>query len=186
VLFRSMWFDQTGLPWVMPSPNMPTLDTAIVYPGTCLLEGTNVSAGRGTTRPFEIIGAPWIDARELKSVLDIYKLPGAIFRECYFTPGYDRYKDECCSGIQIHVIDRNIYRPVLTGLAIITALRSLYPNDFTFLQPNDDGRCHFDLLAGSSALREQIEAGVSTKDILGACESGIFVFRDKVQDIHLY
>ena len=183
---RDMWFDRTGLPWVMPSPNMPTLDTAIVYPGTCLFEGTNVSAGRGTTRPFEIIGAPWIDARELRFALKSCDLPGAAFRECHFTPGFGRYKDECCSGLQIHVIDREIYHPVLTGLMLIHTLRSFYPDQFAFTPPNADGRRHFNLLVGSSIIREQIENGELAPNISDICTKDLARFSNLSQGSKLY
>ena len=105
---RAMWFDQTGLPWVMPSPNMPTLETATVYPGMCLFEGTNISEGRGTTRPFEIFGAPFINAEKLCTELNSLKLPGVFFRENYFQPTFQKFAGQLCGGAQIHVIDRNV------------------------------------------------------------------------------
>src|SRR5437879_9081771 len=107
---RAMWFDQTGLPWIMPSPNMPTLETATVYPGMCLLEGTNISEGRGTSRPFEILGAPFIDAEVLCRELDGLKLPGGFFRENYFQPTFNKFAGELCGGAQILLLDRNAYR----------------------------------------------------------------------------
>ena len=111
-----MWFDQTGLPWVMPSPNMPTLDTATVYPGMCLLEGTNVSEGRGTNRPFEIFGAPWIDAEKFCRELNALKLPGTHFREMFFQPTFQKFAGQLCGGAQLHVTDRNSFRSFETGL----------------------------------------------------------------------
>jgi uncharacterized protein YbbC (DUF1343 family) len=109
---RAMWFDQTGLPWVMPSPNMPTLDTATVYPGMCLFEGTNISEGRGTTRPFEIFGAPFIDAEKLCTELNNQKLPGVFFRANYFQPTFQKFAGQLCGGAQIHVIDRECFPAV--------------------------------------------------------------------------
>jgi uncharacterized protein YbbC (DUF1343 family) len=132
---RQMWFDQTGLQWVMPSPNMPTLDTATVYPGMCLLEGTNISEGRGTTRPFEIFGAPFIQAEALCRELNALRLAGVAFRENYFQPTFHKFAGELCSGAQLHVIDRSAFRPFQTGVEIIRVLRKLYPEQFAWKQP---------------------------------------------------
>jgi uncharacterized protein YbbC (DUF1343 family) len=132
---RQMWLDQTGLPWVMPSPNMPTLDTAVVYPGMCLLEGTNISEGRGTTRPFEIFGAPFIEAERLSGELNASKLPGVFFRENYFQPTFQKFAGELCNGAQLHVTDRNVFQPFQTGVEIIRMLRKLYPEQFAWKQP---------------------------------------------------
>jgi len=132
---RQMWFDQTGLPWVMPSPNMATLHTATVYSGLCLLEGTNISEGRGTTRPFEIFGAPFIDAERLCNELNKLKLPGAFFRENYFQPTFHKFDGELCGGAQIHVTDRDEFRPFLTGVEIINHIRKMYPEQFQWKQP---------------------------------------------------
>ena len=132
---RKMWFDQTGLPWVMPSPNMPTLDTALVYPGLCLLEGTNISEGRGTTRPFEIFGAPFIHAEKFCAELKALKLPGVFFRENYFQPTFHKFAGELCGGAQIHVTDREAFQPFQTGLEIIRMIRKLYPDQFGWKQP---------------------------------------------------
>ena len=132
---RDMWFDQTGLPWVMPSPNIPTLDTATVYPGMCLLEGTNISEGRGTTRPFEIFGAPFIDPERLCSELNSLKLPGVFFRENYFQPTFHKFSGELCGGAQIHVTDRGAFLPFQTAIEIIRSIRKLYPNQFSWKQP---------------------------------------------------
>jgi uncharacterized protein YbbC (DUF1343 family) len=132
---RAMWFDQTGLPWVMPSPNMPTLDTATVYPGMCLLEGTNISEGRGTTRPFEIFGAPFIDAAKIYRELNGLRLPGVFFRENYFQPTFNKFAGQLCAGAQIHVLERNVYRAFQTGVEIIRCIRRLYPENFAWKQP---------------------------------------------------
>lgn len=131
---REMWFDQTGLRWVMPSPNLPTLDTATVYPGMCLLEGTNVSEGRGTTRPFELFGAPWID-ENLAGELNEQKLPGIFFREAYFQPTFNKFAGELCRGAQLHVLDRNSFQPFATGIQIIRTIGRLYPNFFRWKEP---------------------------------------------------
>jgi uncharacterized protein YbbC (DUF1343 family) len=132
---RQMWFDETGLQWVMPSPNMPTLDTATVYPGMCLLEGTNISEGRGTTRPFEIFGAPFIDPEKLSSELNALNLPGVFFRENYFQPTFHKFAGELCGGAQLHVIDRETFQPFLTGVQIIKRIRKIYGKEFQWRQP---------------------------------------------------
>lgn len=132
---REMWFDETGLPWVLPSPNMPTPETATVYPGMCLLEGTNISEGRGTTRPFEIFGAPFINAAELGRELNGRALPGVYFRECYFQPTFHKFAGELCGGAQLHVLDRNAFQPFATGCAIIRVIRELSGERFVWKQP---------------------------------------------------
>ena len=132
---RAMWFDQTGLPWVMPSPNMPTLDTATVYPGMCLLEGTNISEARGTTHPFEIFGAPFIDGETLCRELNGLELPGVFFRENYFQPTFHNFAGQLCGGAQLHVLDRDAFRPFQTGVEIIRAIRKLYAESFAWKQP---------------------------------------------------
>ncbi len=132
---RAMWFDDTKLPWVMPSPNMPTLATATVYPGMCLLEGTNISEGRGTTRPFEFFGAPWIDAETFIAQLNRAGLPGVYFREAYFQPTFQKFAGELCAGAQVHVINREQFRAWETAVEIIRRLRRRYPNEFRWKQP---------------------------------------------------
>ncbi len=124
---REMWYDETGLPWNLPSPNMPTLDTATVYPGMCLLEGTNLSEGRGTTRPFEFFGAPWIRNDELVSKLNRVGLSGCHFRAVSFEPTFQKFRGEVCHGAQLHVIDRNSFRPVETAIQILREIRAAYP-----------------------------------------------------------
>jgi len=132
---RTMWFDETGLPWVMPSPNMPTLDTATVYPGMCLLEGTNLSEGRGTTRPFEIFGAPFIEAETFVRELNYVGLPGVRFRENYFQPSFQKFAGEICGGAQLHVTDRNSFAPYPTGIEIIRTVRRMYGDFFQWKNP---------------------------------------------------
>ena len=131
---REMWFDETGLPWVMPSPNMPTLDTAIVYPGLCLLEGTNISEGRGTTRPFESFGAPFIDAEALARELNHLDLAGVYFRETYFQPSFQKFAGEVCGGAQLHVTDREKFQPFKTGIEIIKRVRKMCGEHFEWKQ----------------------------------------------------
>jgi uncharacterized protein YbbC (DUF1343 family) len=132
---RSMWFDKTGLPWVLPSPNMPTLDTATVYGGMCLLEGTNISEGRGTTRPFELFGAPWIRGQEFAADLNGLDLPGVYFREAYFQPAFHKYAGKICAGAQLHVLDRDSFLPYQTGVEIIRQTRARYAANFLWKPP---------------------------------------------------
>lgn len=132
---RAMWFDETGLPWVMPSPNMPTLNTATVYPGMCLLEGTNISEGRGTTRPFELFGAPFIDAEVLTRELNQLALPGVHLRENWFQPTFHKFAGEICGGAQLHVTDRERFMPYRTALEIIRTIRRLYHDSFLWKAP---------------------------------------------------
>jgi len=132
---RHHYHEETGLPWVMPSPNMPTPETAVVYPGMCLLEGTNISEGRGTTRPFELFGAPWIDGSRLSAVLNGLGLPGVHFRDAAFEPGFQKHAGHICRGAQLHVTNRAAFRPVLTGLEIIRTTRDMHPGDFAWKQP---------------------------------------------------
>lgn len=132
---REMWADQTGLPWIMPSPNMPTLDTATVYPGMCLLEGTNISEGRGTTRPFEMFGAPFIDAETLTRELNRLQLPGVHFRENWFQPTFQKFAGEICGGAQLHLTDRDCFAPFRTGLEIIRTIRRMSSDSFKWKEP---------------------------------------------------
>ncbi len=158
---RSMWFDQTRLPWVMPSPNMPTLDTTLVYPGMCLLEGTNLSEGRGTTRPFEIFGAPFIHSETLLDVLKEFKLPGVVFRPLSFQPAFQKHAGLICNGAQLHVTDRKKFRPFKTGVAILNAVHHTYPRDFMWKQPPyeyEEVKLPIDILSGTDRLRKDIES----------------------------
>lgn len=132
---RAMWFDQTGLPWVLPSPNMPTLETATVYAGMCLLEATNISEGRGTSRPFELFGAPWIRGEEFATRLNALALPGVYFREAYFQPTFHKYAGEICAGAQVHVIDRERFLPFRTGVEIIRYTQASYATRFAWKPP---------------------------------------------------
>ncbi len=157
---RKSYQDETGLPWAMPSPNMPTVDTAVVYPGQCLLEGTNLSEGRGTTRPFEVFGAPWIDAHALTERLDRFKLPGARFRPYQFQPTFQKHAGEVCQGAFIHVLDRQSFKPVLTTVAILQAVHELYPSQSRWNDPPyeyETVKRPIDILAGNDWLRPAIE-----------------------------
>ncbi len=156
---RSMWHDQTGLTWVGPSPNMPRLETATVYPGMCLVEGTKLSEGRGTTLPFELFGTPWIDAQQLADALNQKQLPGVYFRPHYFRPAFQKFAGELCGGAQIHVVDRERFKPTLTGVAVIAAIAKMYPGEFEWrTEPYEfvSDRPAIDLLYGSPDFRERL------------------------------
>ncbi|MGB8959510.1 MAG: DUF1343 domain-containing protein, partial [Candidatus Aminicenantales bacterium] len=167
---RTMWFDGTGLPWVIPSPNMPTLDTATVYPGLVALEGTNMSEGRGTTRPFELFGAPWIDGNELAAKLSALALPGVRFREAWFMPSFSKFQGELCGGCQVHVTDRAAFRSVAAILHIITTVRGMYPDKFAFHAE------YFDKVMGTASVRKALEAGTDVATILANIQPGLDAF----------
>lgn len=165
---REMYWDDTGLPWVMPSPNIPTLDSAIAFPGTVHLEGTNASEGRGTTRPFEIVGAPWVRPEPFCASLNARGLPGVYFRPLVFEPTFQKHARTACGGCQIHVLDRQAFRPVLTGIAVLEAIRAADPTAFRWKRPPYEYEVDkepIDIIAGSPSLRESIDAGVRAEDI---------------------
>ncbi len=177
---RKMWYDQTGLPWVSPSPNMPTLTTATVYPGQVFLEGTNVSEGRGTTKPFELFGAPWIDGYELTKRLNSLHLPGAAFREAWFTPTFSKYQSKLCGGAQIHVVERDRYQPLATTLYIIKTIRDLYPDQFKFHEE------YFDKIMGTSTIRKGLERDLSIRQIINSYRQQLRGFREMRKTYLLY
>jgi uncharacterized protein YbbC (DUF1343 family) len=162
---REMWFNETNLPWIPPSPNIPTPDTALAYTGTCLLEGTNVSEGRGTATPFLSIGAPWTDSHILSSELNSYSLSGIKSMPIHFIPSVSKYSNQTCSGVYLQISDRTSFQPVLTGVKIIEIIHRLWPNEFRFRDPGQDGRYFFDLLIGTDQVRIDIENGLSAEDI---------------------
>jgi len=168
---RSAGFRATGLPWVFPSPNMPTPETALVYPGMCLLEGTNLSEGRGTTRPFELFGAPWLDAHRLAAGLGREGLPGVAFRPASFVPTWDKHAGARCHGVELVVTDPARFRPFRTGLAAVVHARAQDPARFAWrTEPYEfvSGVLAFDLLCGSSREREAILAGATVSDMARA------------------
>jgi uncharacterized protein YbbC (DUF1343 family) len=164
---REHYFDETGLPWVMPSPNMPHLDTALVYPGMCLVEGTELSEGRGTTRPFELVGAPFVsyaEAHQLAAMLHKEDLPGVRFRPIIFTPTFQKHAGRRCGGVHLHVVDRRTFRPYLTGVAVLRAFKQLFPKHFRWRVREYEfvkDKPAVDLLAGGPDIREGIDAGWS-------------------------
>ena len=166
---REMWYDATGLPWTPPSPNIKTLSTAAVYPGTCLFEGTNVSEGRGTFKPFEYVGAPWIDGKNISQQMNALNLPGVRFHPIVFIPHADsfaspapKYRNQLCSGVFIQVTDRDLFRPVSTSLHMLRIIRSTYPSTFKFIEQT------FDKLIGVRDVRAGIEKGVFVRDFQSA------------------
>jgi uncharacterized protein YbbC (DUF1343 family) len=165
---RSCYYDETGLPWVMPSPNIPTLDSATVYPGMVMFEGTNVSEGRGTTRPFELVGAPWVDPEPFAAALNAQQLPGVHFRPTMIEPTFHKHARQACGGCQVHVTERETFRPVATAVALIDAFRRADPNQFAWRDPPYEYeyvRQPIDLLYGSPHLREALAAGDTPADI---------------------
>jgi uncharacterized protein YbbC (DUF1343 family) len=165
---REMYWDQTGLPWVIPSPNMPTLETAVVYPGGVLFEGTQLSEGRGTTRPFEFLGAPWIDAEPFAARLNALGIEGAWFRPVVFEPTFHKHAHQSCGGCQVHVTARERFRPVLAGVAAMGEFHRSAPAQFAWRQPPYEyvyDRMPIDILAGSDRLRQAIDADVPARDI---------------------
>jgi uncharacterized protein YbbC (DUF1343 family) len=167
---REMWYDQSNLPWVLPSPNMPTLETATVYPGQVFLEGTNVSEGRGTTKPFELFGAPWIDGYELTRKLNELGLPGVQFREAWFRPTFSKFQGEACRGAQVHVTDRSVFRPLAMTLHIIKTILELYPDKFQFQED------YFDKIMGTDKVRKALLQGESVRGIIRGFEKGLEEF----------
>jgi len=160
---RHVGFRETGLLWAMPSPNMPSPDTALVYPGMCLLEGTNLSEGRGTTRPFETFGAPFADGQEWAVRLNSLALPGAFFRPVQFQPTFQKHADAICGGAFLHVHDAASFEPVLTAVAVMQEALNLFGERFQWKPPPyeyETEKLPFDILAGNSWLREAIEDGV--------------------------
>jgi len=186
---REMYHDATGLPWVLPSPNLPTLDSAVVYPGMVLLEGTNVSEGRGTTRPFEIAGAPWIDAEALAGALNDAGLAGVHFRPAVFEPTFQKHVGQTCGGCQLHVTDRKAFRPVEAAVAFIVAVRRADPARFAWREPPyeyEAEKMPIDILSGSDRLGRQIEADVPAAEIAAGWAEGVEAFRRARGAVLLY
>ena len=165
---RDCWLDETDTPWVLPSPNIPTLDSATAFPGTVHFEGTQVSEGRGTTRPFELIGAPYIDPEKYAQRLNGLNFPGVYFRSCVFRPTFQKHGGVSCGGVQIHVINRSVFEPVSVGVAMVKVAYELYPEEFRWKEPPYEyvyDRNPFDVIAGTSRTREVIESGGSIEDL---------------------
>ena len=176
---RARYQDEAGAPWVMPSPNLPTLDSALAYPGMVLLEGTTLSEGRGTTRPFELAGAPGIDPEALAGALNALDLPGVHFRPAGFEPTFQKHAGRTCGGCQVHVTDRRAFRPVLTATAVIRACRAAAPDACAWREPPyeyEHERMPIDILSGSEALRSSLDAGRAAHDIAADWEPAVAAF----------
>lgn len=170
---RSMWFDETGIPWVLTSANMPTLDTASVYPATVIFEGTNISEGRGTTRPFEFIGAPFINGFDLADELARRRLPGVFFRPCVFIPTFQKHAGLKCGGVQLHVTDRKGFRPFDAGIVLLKTICDMYSSDFKWKEPPYEyvfDKPPIDVILGCDWIRSSIEGGRPAEEILKKAE----------------
>ena len=186
---REQWMDDTDAPWVMPSPNMPTLDTATVFPGTVHLEGTQMSEGRGTTRPFELVGAPYVRAHEYARLLERQDFAGVRFRASNFLPTFQKHAGRVCGGVQIHVTDREAFEPVLVGVAAVKLAREMYPGEFLWKEPPYEyefERNPFDVIAGTRRLREALERGESLEAIRDSWEPELKSFGEARKKYLLY
>jgi uncharacterized protein YbbC (DUF1343 family) len=186
---RDFWFDQTGLPWVQPSPNLPTLESAIVYPGAVLLEGTLMSEGRGTTRPFEMIGAPYIQSSLYADRLNSLQLPGVWFRPTHFQPTFQKWAGQMCGGVQVHIKDRNAFEPYLTGIAAISIAHELYPDSFQWRQPPYEyeyEKMPIQILSGGTEIPEMIESGRPLSKIRQSWQADVERFLHQTKPYFLY
>jgi uncharacterized protein YbbC (DUF1343 family) len=177
---RGLWFDETDAAWVLPSPNMPTLDSATVFPGTVHLEGTQMSEGRGTTRPFELIGAPYLEAREYQSRLEDFGFEGVRFRAANFLPTFQKHAGALCGGVQIHVTDREAFEPVKVGVAAVIAARELGGESFKWKNPPYEyvfDKNPFDVIAGTDKLRLSIERGERLETIVEGWQESLGEFK---------
>jgi uncharacterized protein YbbC (DUF1343 family) len=186
---RNCWHDETDAPWVMPSPNMPSIDAATVFPGSVHFEGTQISEGRGTTRPFEMVGAPYIVSEEFAARLNQANLPGVYFRSCIFRPTFQKYAGISCGGVQLHVIDRGNFEPVTTGLTMVKAAYDLYPEHFRWKEPPYEyvyDRNPFDVIAGTTKVREAFEQGTTIADLKESWEPQLAEFKKLREGFLLY
>ncbi len=186
---RRQYFDQTGLPWVLPSPNLPTLDSALVYPGQVLLEGTNLSEGRGTTRPFELFGAPFLEPDRITEALGGHQLPGVVLREAHFEPIFHKWAGELCRGFQFHVTDRQVFKPYVATLTLLSVLRQLYPRDLQWRKPPYEyelERLPIDLLTGDDCIRIGLDSGLRAEELEACWQDDLDRFCEVRQDFLLY
>ncbi|HKO97067.1 MAG TPA: DUF1343 domain-containing protein [Pyrinomonadaceae bacterium] len=186
---RDLWYDETDGPWVMPSPNIPTLDSATVFPGAVHFEGTQISEGRGTTRPFELIGAPYIDPEKYAQALNDKNLPGVYFRSCIFRPTFQKHGNVSCGGVQTHVLDRKIFEPVIAGITMVKVAHELYPEEFRWKEPPYEyvyDRNPFDVIAGTTRIRETIEGNRSLKDLESGWQPDLERFMKVREEYLLY
>jgi uncharacterized protein YbbC (DUF1343 family) len=186
---REFWHDDTDAPWVLPSPNMPTLDSATVFPGTVHFEGTQVSEGRGTTRPFELIGAPYIDPDAYANRLNALELDGVYFRSCIFQPTFQKHGGVSCGGVQIHVLARNLFEPWLAGIAMVKLAHDMYRNEFHWKVPPYEyvyDKNPFDVISGTAKIREAFEKGIELEEIAESTKEPLAKFKELREAYLLY
>ena len=178
---REMWYEETKLPWVLPSPNIPTVDTCVVFPATVYVEGTELSEGRGTTKPFELNGAPYIDPWVWAAELEKFNFPGVAFRQSYFQPTFQKHAGVTCGGVQIHVTDREAFTPVIVGIAMIKTAYDLYTDKFEWKRDAYEyvfDKNPFDVVSGTDKVRKGIESGMSLEDIRASWDNGLREFNE--------
>jgi uncharacterized protein YbbC (DUF1343 family) len=186
---RSMMFSETGLSWVFPSPNMPSPETALVYPGQVLLEGTNLSEGRGTTRPFELFGAPFIDPFIIREKVDQRQLPGVTLREAYFQPAFNKWQGRLCGGLQLHVTEPRLFKPYITTLALLQDVLALYPGQFSWSDPPyeyETVKMPIDIIAGDRGIREALEQQRPVDELESSWQADLQAFTQQAKKYHLY
>jgi uncharacterized protein YbbC (DUF1343 family) len=186
---REFWHDDTNAPWVLPSPNMPTLDSATVFPGTVHFEGTQVSEGRGTTKPFELIGAPYIDPDDYADRLNALGLAGVYFRSCIFQPTFQKHAGVSCGGVQIHVLDRNLFEPWLAGIALAKLAHDMYQDQFRWKVPPYEyvyDKNPFDVISGTARIREAFEKGIALDEIAERTKEPLAEFKELREQYLLY
>jgi uncharacterized protein YbbC (DUF1343 family) len=186
---REMYFEETGLPFVMPSPNIPTVDTCVVFPATVHIEGTELSEGRGTTKPFELNGAPYIDPWVWVSALEKYNFPGVAFRQTFFQPTFQKHAKETCGGLQLHVTDREVFTPVIVGIAMIKTAYDLYKDHFEWKLDAYEyvfDKNPFDVVCGTDRIRKAIESGVPLRQIEESWDGGLVAFGEARKPYLLY
>ena len=177
---REMWGDETGLPWILPSPNIPTVDTCVVFPATVHIEGTELSEGRGTTLPFHLNGAPFIDPHAWAAELNKFEFEGVAFRPAYFRPTFCEFAGKACGGVQIHVTDRSAFTPVIVGIAMVKTIYEMYPDKFQWRQNAYEyvfDKNPFDVVCGTDKIRKQIESSVALNEMELGWSDNITVFR---------
>jgi uncharacterized protein YbbC (DUF1343 family) len=186
---RKMWFEDTGLPFVMPSPNIPTVDTCVVFPATVHIEGTEISEGRGTTKPFELNGAPYIDPWAWVAALEKYDFPGVTYRQTFFQPTFQKHAKVTCGGLQIHVTDRNAFTPVIVGIAMIKTAYDLYKDQFEWKRDAYEyvfDKNPFDVVSGTDQIRKAIESGEPLDEIESNWYAGLEAFKQLRENYLLY
>ena len=186
---RGMWGDETGLPWILPSPNIPTVDTCVVFPATVHVEGTELSEGRGTTLPFHLNGAPFIDPHAWAAELDKFDFAGVKFRPAFFRPTFCEFAGETCGGVQIHVTDREAFTPVIVGIAMVKTVYDMYPDKFQWRQNAYEyvfDKNPIDVICGTDKIRKQIESGVAVNDIQADWADELAEFKDLRKKALLY